>query len=246
MEKEGGFNANRFCVTMLLCYDVIMKTLITKEDVLHAREALLARGKQAGPRTIFNQLGRGSLTTVTKLLREIEADYPKPENQSELQDAFRKFWVIATDAGKEQAVAQIKELTETQIGLLEENDRLEAQLAAASERITELEKSQSGLTQELRNALESAEKARSASETHADKFADALGRIERLQDEHANAIKSQREDSDKALAATEERIQKLRSEYDAAHKRNHELEISLARAEAKLESLSQIRKTSTK
>ena len=96
-----------------------MKALISKEDVLTARDALLAKGKQAGPRTIYNHLGRGSLTTVTRLLREVEADTPKPENQAELQEAFRKFWMIATDAGREQADAQIKELNETQLGLME-------------------------------------------------------------------------------------------------------------------------------
>jgi len=225
-----------------------MKTLISKEDVSKAREDLLARGKQAGPRTIYNHLGRGSLTTVTKLLREIEANSPKSENQSELQDAFRKFWAIATDAGKEQAIAQIKELSETQLGLIEENDRLEAELVAATERITELEKSQSGLTQEIRNALESAEKARSTSESFAGKYADALARIERLQTEHAVAMDATRRNSDKLLAESEARCQNLqadlnseRSEHtrllEAAKSRVHELEINLARMEEKLESL---------
>lgn len=229
-----------------------MKALISKEDVRIARDALLAKGKQAGPRTIYNSLGRGSLTTVTRLLREIEADSPKSENQAELQEAFRKFWVIATDAGREQAEAQIKELIETQLGLMEENDRFQAELHTAQERTAEIEKSQSGLTQDLRNALEAAGKARAAGESYAGKFTDALERIERLQSENSDALKTERKQSDKSLAELEGRIQKLQADaaadqselarrLEAARNMVHELEVALARAEAKLESVAQDR-----
>jgi len=227
-----------------------MKALISKEDVRTARDALLAKGKPAGPRTIYNHLGRGSLTTVTRLLREVETDTPKPENQPELQEAFRKFWTIATDAGREQADAQIKELNETQLGLMEENDRLQAELFSAQERTGELEKLHSGLTQNLQNAWEAAEKARAVSESHAGKFADALERMERAQTGYASILKTQREHSDRSLGEAENLIQKLqadlaseRADYarrlETAQNRIHELEVVLARTEARLESVSQ-------
>jgi len=63
----------------------------------------------AGARAIHAHLGQESLTTITKFLREIEADAPKQENQAETQEAFRQFWSLAIDAGRKDAQAQIKE-----------------------------------------------------------------------------------------------------------------------------------------
>lgn len=226
-----------------------MKPLITKDDVLNTRDSLLAKGKPAGARAIYNHLGRGSFTTITRFLREIDAVTPKPENQAETQEAFRRFWTLATDAGREHAEAQIKELEETQLGLMEENDRLQAELQQTHERAVELEKAQNGLTQDLRQALEAAEKARAAGEGYTSKFAEALERIEGLQADHASALKTQRDNFDKSLTDAEGRIQKLQAELaaersehaqslDTARNRIHELEVALARAETKLESVS--------
>jgi len=95
-------------------------------------------------------LGQGSFTTITKFLREIEADVPKPENQTETQEAFRRFWSLTPDAGRKDAEAQIKELEDTQLGLMEENERSQAELQQTHERAGELEKAQIGLNQDLR------------------------------------------------------------------------------------------------
>lgn len=229
-----------------------MKPLITKDDVLNTRDALVAKGKPAGARAIYNHLGRGSFTTITRFLREIDAVTPKPENQAETQEAFRRFWTLATDAGREHAEAQIKELEETQQGLMEENDRLQAELQQTQERAVELEKAQIGLTQDLRQALEAAEKARASGESHASKFAHALERIERLQTENVQALKSQREAYENSLAQANSRIQNLEEELNTEKcdlqrrlelslNRIHELEVTLARAETKLEAFNKQR-----
>jgi len=213
-----------------------MNAVITKEDVLNARNALLAKNKRPGPRTIYTHLGRGSLTTITKLLREIEAQSPKPTNEPEVQEAFQKFWSIAAKAGKDEAEAQIKELNETQLGLMEENDRLQAELQASEERAAMLEKSHAGLTEDLRNALEAAEKARVAGESYTTKFAEALERIEKIQAEHAATLKSEREESEKHIQNLRAELASEHAGHTAAQSRIHELELALARAEAKLES----------
>jgi len=227
-----------------------MKSVITKQDVLSTRDSLLAKGKPAGARAIYAHLGQGSFTTITKFLCEIEADAPKPENQAEAQEAFRQFWSLATDAGRKDAEAQIKELEDTQLGLTEENERLQAELQQTHERAVGLEKAQIGLNQDLRQAFEAAEKARASGESHASKFANALERIERLQIEHAQALKSQREGFEKSLAQANTRIINLEEELNTEKSdlqrrlelslnRVHDLEVTLARAETKLEAINQ-------
>ncbi len=227
-----------------------MKSVITKQDVLSTRDSLLAKGKPAGARAIYAHLGQGSFTTITKFLCEIEADAPKPENQAEGQEAFRQFWSLATDAGRKDAEAQIKELEDTQLGLTEENERLQAELQQTHERAVGLEKAQIGLNQDLRQAFEAAEKARASGESHASKFANALERIERLQIEHAQALKSQREGFEKSLAQANTRIINLEEELNTEKSdlqrrlelslnRVHDLEVTLARAETKLEAINQ-------
>jgi DNA repair exonuclease SbcCD ATPase subunit len=226
---------------MLQCYDVIMKALVSKDDVLKAREALLSKGKSAGSRAIHGILGRGSLGTITKFLREIEADVPRPTNFTEIQDAFSKFWSMAVSAGQEQAETQIKELHEVELALIEENERLQAEQESLQTRVNESEKSQSVLTEQLRNALDEAVNVRASAESHATKFAESLERIEKLRADHAQEIKDLRNESDTALAklqaAHAAEAAELRGKLEQAQSNAHALEVALARAEAKFEAI---------
>lgn len=195
-----------------------MKTILQKEEVNKALDSLTAAGKKPTLKALHAALGnRGSMSTLVKLKSEIEADAVRPVFSDEAEQAFRNVWNAAVAEGRKQKEAEIAALKEAQEALMSELETMEGKVVASNTRVADLEKLQSELTGEVTKATEEVTRARAAGETHAMKLAEALERIERLQTSHAAEIA------------------RLREQFDQANTKAHELELKLARAEARLD-----------
>jgi len=195
-----------------------MKQVITKENVVQAVQSLKSAGKKATIAAIHAALAnRGSLSTVVKLKAEIEADALAQGDSPEGLKAFRELWALALEEGRKQKEVEAEELRQGLDALAAENEKLDGQVAAANSRIADVEKQRDGMVSELAKANDQVTLARATGEQNANKLADALERIAKLQEAQAKEVAD------------------LRQQLSSAEKQAHALELKLARVEAKLE-----------
>ena len=195
-----------------------MKPIITKENVSQAVQSLKAVGKKPTIAAIHAALGnRGSLSTVVKLKAEMEADSLAQGDSPEGLKAFRELWALALEEGRKQKEIEAEELRQALDAFAAENEKLDGQVAAATNRIVEVEKQRDGMVAELAKANDQVTVARATGEQNANKLAEALERIAKLQEAQAKELAD------------------LRQQLSSAEKQAHALELKLARAEAKLE-----------
>ena len=200
-----------------------MKRILYKEDVAKALASLTSeKGKKPTLAALHAALGnRGSLSTLVQLVEEIEATQQPASEAGDAFNTFREIWVLAMDEGRKYAETRIKELTDTQNALCQENNRLDGAASASQERAAVLEKEKSALQAELVQTKADLEKrlneAQAALIESGNQTRLALEKVSQAQTAHATE-----------LAA-------LYADRDAAIKANHAAEIALAATNARLE-----------
>lgn len=207
-----------------------MKAIITKQEVAKAIDSLKATGKKPTLQAIHAVLGnKGSLSTVQKFRSEIEADTVTEQDSEEGLQVFRQLWAAAVQEGKTQKEAECGELREALDAMAAESEQASGELVAAQGRVAEIEAQRDGLISDLAKASEQVTVARAAGEQAASKLAASLERITELQTGHAAELTSLRSNHADETAT-------LRTQLAASEKQAHETALTLARAEAKLNS----------
>ena len=195
-----------------------MKAVLTKEDVQKAIESLKKSGKKPTLASIHAALGnRGSITTLIKLKAEIEADSVHREDSEAGLKAFRELWDLAVEEGRRQKENELADMQQSIDAMLSESQTMEGQLAATTERMTELEAQRDSMVSELAKSNEQVIAARAAGEQHAQKLAAALEKMGDMQVAHGSEIS------------------KLRDQLADVQVKAHETELKLARAEVRAE-----------
>ena len=145
------------------------RAVIEQEELFDAANKLAADGKQVTALNLRDALGGGSLTTIYKYLSAWESNRPKnaavtntAEIPEQVQNAFANTWKIAAleasrevMAVREKAAEEVKAAQGQFEGALEAIQRLEADterdtatIEELRARVSELEQSVSGLSQE--------------------------------------------------------------------------------------------------
>lgn len=200
-----------------------MRKILQKEDVAKVLATLTTeKGKKPTITAIHAALGnRGSLSTLVKLLAEIEAAERPATEAGDAVHAFREMWRLAMDEGQKEAEATIKELKAVQFTLCQENERLDGVASAAQEQLATLEKEKSDLAMECAQARAKFEnqlaQAQAALAEANGRSSQAFEKLSQVQSAHATE-----------LAA-------LRADRDAAIKAQHAAEVALAATNARLE-----------
>jgi len=195
-----------------------MKAIITKQDVAKAVESLKTAGKKTTISALHAALGnKGSLSTVVKLKAELEADALIERDSEEGLKAFRELWALAVEEGRKQQEGETRELREALDAVAAESQKLDGEVAAAKERVAELEEQRERMLVELATSHEQVTTARASGEQHAGKAAESWERIAKMQEAHAKEVSD------------------LRQQLADAQKIAHTVELKLARAEARLE-----------
>lgn len=199
-----------------------MRQLLTKEDVAKAISVLCGQNKKPTLAAIHAALGhRGSMSTLVRIKGELDTDAQPIKDSEEGLQTFREVWALAFESGKKQGEALATELGETVKTLALENERLEAEAAAAVKALEELEKDKSRAESELQREtarLEGeANRAKTALSEASSQAAAALQKLADAQFVHASQVNT------------------LQADLSSAVHKTHELELRLTRALALLE-----------
>jgi hypothetical protein len=195
-----------------------MKAVITKEDVSKAMAEIRGKGKEPTFALLHAALNyRGSMSTLTRLKSEVDADEQRVNETSEEMQAFRQIWAKAAGEGRKQEESLIAELQERVAALMGENERLECVTMAAQQRADELEKEN-----HLAVDVMSQTRIRIEGELSLAKSATAAASAQA-----ANALQQ--------LADTRSQVILLQGEVAAAVARAREIELKMARAQALLD-----------
>lgn len=208
--------------------NIIMKQIITKEDVSKAMLNLTSAGKKTTINAIYAALnGRGSMSTIVRLKAEIDAATKSETDSSAGIKAFREVWALAVVEGQKQQEVVLVELRDSLKALAAENERMEGAAMALQNQINELEKAKSRAESELSQVrvrtdgeLKLARTALAESTTQA---ASALQTLAEAQTSHA-----------KQIAA-------LQADLNDATRKSHDLELQLVRSSALLEAKESVR-----
>ncbi len=157
---------------------------LTREDVETTMANIRADGKNPSVARIRSIIG-GSDSTIARFKREIEADTALPKFSEEAQQAFRVVWDKGVAHGAAQSAQALDEIRQDYDSVLEENERLEGQLAAAEMRQEKHQKQYEDLLSRLSIAQAQATEARANSEAGARQLAEALARLSELHDSFA-------------------------------------------------------------
>ena len=124
---------------------------------------------------------------------------------------------LAVEEGRRQKENELADMQQSIDAMLSESQTMEGQLAATTERMTELEAQRDSMVSELAKSNEQVIAARAAGEQHAQKLAAALEKMGDMQVAHGSEIS------------------KLRDQLADVQVKAHETELKLARAEVRAE-----------
>jgi len=182
-----------------------MKRILEKDIVAKTLATLTAeKGKKPTLAVLHAALGnRGSTSTLVAMLKEIEADLRPATEAGEAFKTFLEIWELAMDEGRNQSEAKIKELTDIQNTLCQDNIRLEGAATAAQERAATLEKENAGLQSELVQTKAELEKrlneAQAALVDANGRVSQAFEKLAQTQSAHASEVTTLRAERDKAI-----------------------------------------------
>jgi chromosome segregation ATPase len=232
------------------------RAVIEQEELFDAANKLAADGKQVTALNLRDALGGGSLTTIYKYLSAWESNRPKnaavtntAEIPEQVQNAFANTWKIAAleasrevMAVREKAAEEVKAAQGQFEGALEAIQRLEADterdtatIEELRARVSELEQSVSGLSQEKAAANAKADQLLhqvKSLETQIDKLHN-----DHQQDRQAHKEQLEKLSSDHAVAQNKstEQIERLHKEKDEVQRKAEQVERDRQAAQLKLE-----------
>jgi chromosome segregation ATPase len=194
---------------------------LSPEQIFEVANALHAEGERVSTVNVYRKLGRGSLTTIGKYLKEWrplgpEAPALTPEMPQEIEDAFQRFsldvWrrISAVTKGRVEAVKQeaqgeaqrlqteFEEASQILDSLQETNEKMKVDFDAERSRF---ESERSHLQEELQRIRE---EFSVTTKLHAE----ATARIEAL-DEELSEARDRRREAEAERATLRERVEQL-------------------------------------
>ena len=157
---------------------------ITREEVEAAMSRIQAEGETPSVRRIRNITG-GSDSTINRLKNEIEAEKAPPVDSEDALQAFRVVWTKAVMVGAAQQAQSLDELREDYKSALDENERMEGRVTAAQMQSEKQEKENTDLRSQLVKTMARETQARANCESDARALAEALTRLNALQERFA-------------------------------------------------------------
>lgn len=206
--------------------------LLTKEAVQEKRELLTKDGKPPSIRTLRSALGCGSMSTLVKILREIDGDHDQPSvSDPDALTHFNAVWSAAKAAGRDERTQEIAHLKDALDALTAETEQLEGELEATRARVGELTEQRDGLFNDITESQKCLTATRAAAEENARKTLAAIEQISVMRENHAREVALLTEKLRIAQADQQEITARFTSQINDAT-------IALARAEATLASAS--------
>ena len=160
---------------------------ITREEVEAAMSRIQAQGKTPSVRKIRNIIG-GSDGTINRLKNKIEAEKAPPVDSEDALQAFRGVWTKALMVGAAQQAQVLDELRLDYQSALDENERMEGRVTAAEMKSEKQEKENTDLRSQLVETMARETQARANCESDARALAEALARLNALQERFAAEI----------------------------------------------------------
>ena len=157
---------------------------ITREEVEAAMSRIQAEGEYPSVRKIRNIIG-GSDSTVLRLKNKIEAEKAPPVDSEDALQAFRGVWTKALMVGAAQQAQVLDELRGDYQSALDENERMEGRVTAAEMKSEKQEKENTDLRSQLVETMARETQARANCESDARALAEALARLNALQERFA-------------------------------------------------------------
>ena len=186
-----------------------MKSILTKDMVAKAMDALRSQGKKTTLSSLHAALGnRGSLSTLLKLKAEVEGVAPSPADSPTGLKVFQELWTLATTEGRQQAEQLLAQAREELAALVNENERLDGIALAAEERAKELERAKVSLETQLHELkhelakeqevlqaklIKATEQARQATQNLAEERTAHAAELRTLRDELASGVRKAHE-----------------------------------------------------
>ncbi len=220
---------------------------ITREQVEAAMSRIQAEGERPSVRRIRNLTG-GSDSTINRLKNEIQADKAPPVDSDEALQAFRGVWTKALMVGAAQQAQALDDLQADYQSALDENERMEGRVTAAQMQSEKQEKENTDLRSQLVETMARETQARANCESDARALAEALARLNALQErfaaESAQWHAQQAEAAEKLHSAEIRGVgilsenEHLRGELAAAEERVRQSEEQCIQGDARLQVVS--------
>ncbi|MEI7957576.1 MAG: DNA-binding protein [Verrucomicrobiota bacterium] len=220
---------------------------ITREQVEAAMSRIQAEGERPSVRRIRNLTG-GSDSTINRLKNEIEAEKAPPVDSEDALQAFRGVWTKALMVGAAQQAQALDDLRADYQSALDENERLEGRVTAAQMQSEKQEKENTDLRSQLVETMARETQSRANCESDARALAEALARLNALQERFAAESAqwhAQQEEATEKLHAAEIRgagilseSERIRVELVAAESRYRQSEEQRNQMEVHLQSIS--------
>jgi chromosome segregation ATPase len=136
---------------------------VTDKDVLNAKLELEAAGEKVTTRTVRANLGRGSTTTIARILEEMKQQGAQPEADIEIPEFILRALKAALLQQRQSIEVPLRDeidaLQQTFDDVLAESERRQEELEASEERNSALESSKADLNARLDEAKREAAEA---------------------------------------------------------------------------------------
>jgi len=186
-------------------------TIVTKENLARVREQLRAAGKKVTVGALRAGLGdQGSMSTIVKFKKELDEDEACSKDSPEALRAFRDCWSMAKQSGISQRDEEVQDLRDTIAALEADAQRFEGEALAAQVHAKELGRKLDEATDRFNGLSEELTRAREVAQCSASKLVTMM-------EEHTTCQMA------------------LREQMAALEKKNHELELELAKVVTRLE-----------
>jgi colicin import membrane protein len=138
-----------------------IKNPVTVEEVKTAIASVRARGEQPTIEKLRQEIGRGSLTSLLRLRKEIlEPQAPEPDRDPEAAQAFRQLWETAVEAGRKREADKTAEARAEVEALSREAERLEGECGLLEKQLAETRASLNRALEDAATARQEAKEAR--------------------------------------------------------------------------------------
>lgn len=174
---------------------------------------MLEEGRKPTIQSIRAALGsQGSLTTIQQFKKELEEEELAAKDSPQALESFRTVWSLGVQEGLSRRDVEVQDLKDTIEALSSDSKKLEGEAIACRFQVSEISQ----------------------------KYEQAVTRLNILTDELAKTREVAERNATKLVEATEryhQQTEALRELLATQQTKNHELELTLARTEAKLEAV---------
>lgn len=184
---------------------------VTEDEVRAARAKLISEKQTLSHRNVRAIIGRGSYSTIGRLMMEIKATDTHTAQAPEIKELFEELWGLAFAKAKAEAAKDIEELRTNLQEALSEISRMELVEEESAAKVAAANASKDQALSELTRAQDSAHAARVQAMEAASETAKAIQESTSLRVE-LSVLKMTKEDS---LKQAEDRFVSLQRDSDA-------------------------------